>query len=323
MSALDSKTILLTGGTGSFGKKFVEIALKEHNPKVIRIFSRDEFKQFEMAQEFNDERLRFLVGDVKDKDRAQRAMDGVDIVIHAAALKQVPSCEYNPFEAVKTNILGSQNIVDASIDKGVEKVICLSTDKAVNPVSLYGATKLCAEKLFVQGNAYSGGRKTKIGVVRYGNVVGSRGSVIPVFKEQKEKGVLTVTDNRMTRFWITQEQAARFVILMLDTMRGGEIFVPKMPSMKLVNLALAIAPEAQIKIIGIRPGEKIGEALLTLEESRHSKEFDTHFVIEPEFPFWEKLDIGGQPLPEGFSYSSDNNVWELNKDDLQKMLDTL
>ncbi len=323
MSVLDSKTILLTGGTGSFGKKFVEIALKEHNPKAIRIFSRDELKQYEMERQFSDQRLRFFIGDVKDKDRVARAMDGVDIVIHAAALKQVPSCEYNPFEAVKTNILGGQNVVDSAIDKEVDRVILLSTDKAVNPVNLYGATKLCSEKLFIQGNSYVGQGHSKISVVRYGNVAGSRGSVIPLFKQQKESGVLTVTDDRMTRFWITQEQAVNFIIAMLDKMKGGEVFVPKIPSTRVLDLAAAMAPGAEIKRIGIRPGEKINETLLTAEEARHSREFENHYVVEPEFPFWEKRESGGSPVADGFSFSSDTNTWWLGKDELQKMLDTL
>lgn len=323
MSVLDSKTILLTGGTGSFGKKFVEIALKEHEPKTIRVFSRCELKQYEMERQFHDERLRFFIGDVKDRDRVARAMDGVDIVIHAAALKQVPSCEYNPFEAVKTNILGGQNVVDSAIDKEVDKIILLSSDKAVNPVNLYGATKLCSEKLFIQGNSYVGQRRAKISVVRYGNVVGSRGSVIPLFKQQKAGGVLTITDDRMTRFWITQVQAVNFIVSMLDNMKGGEVFVPKIPSMRLIDLAGVIAPEAAIKRIGIRPGEKINETLLTAEEARHAREFETHYVIEPEFPFWEKREAGGSAVPDGFSFSSDTNTWWLTKEDLQKMLDGL
>ena len=322
MNCLENKTILLTGGTGSFGKKFVEIVLKEYRPKALRVFSRDELKQFEMAQWFNDKRLRFLVGNVKDKDRLLRAMRGVDIVVHAAALKQVPSCEYNPFEAIKTNILGGQNVIDAAIDNKVKKVMSLSTDKAVNPVSLYGATKLCAEKLFVQGNAYTDNRETKISVVRYGNVVASRGSVIPLFREQKKQGVITLTDERMSRFWITQEGAVRFIIDCLEKMQGGEVFVPKIPSMKIIDLAKVIAPEAKIEIIGIRPGEKLREVLLMSEEAMHSKEFDHYFVVEPEFPFWRDNNNGGdgQSLPDGFEYRSDNNSWWLNQEDLKKIL---
>lgn len=320
---LNNKTILVTGGTGSFGKKFIEMALREYNPTVIRIFSRDELKQFEMEQQFSDERLRFFIGDVRDKDRLLRAMDGVDIVIHAAALKQVPSCEYNPIEAIKTNILGGQNVIDAAIDCGVAKVIFLSSDKAVNPINLYGATKLCSEKLFVQGNVYVGNRPTKISVVRYGNVVGSRGSVIPLFMAQKEKGILTLTDERMTRFWITQPEAVNFIINCIEKMRGGEIFVPKMPSMKITDLVEVIAPGVKIEKIGTRPGEKITEVLLTLEEARHSKEFDKYFVIEPEFPFWRANDIGGKSLPEDFKYGSDINDQWLSKEGLKKIIEEL
>ncbi|GAI77284.1 unnamed protein product, partial [marine sediment metagenome] len=274
------------------GKKFTQIALREHNPKVIRIFSRGELKQQQMRVQFqefyNDEKLRFFIGDVRDKNRLYRATNNVDIVIHAAALKQVPTCEYNPIEAVKTNIDGAANAIDAAIDNNVEKVMALSTDKAVHPVNLYGATKLVAEKLFVQGNSYSGGRKTIFSCVRYGNVVGSRGSVIPVFQRQKEKGIITITDENMTRFWITQEQAVRFIIDCIVKMKGGEIFIPKIPSMKIIDLAEVIAPECKRKVIGIRPGEKINEVLLTEEEAHHTKEFDNYFVVEPEHHFWGK-----------------------------------
>lgn len=324
MNCLTNKTILVTGGTGSFGKKFVELVLK-HNPKVIRVFSRDELKQFEMSQQFNDPRLRFFVGNIKDKDRLSRAMNDVDIVVHAAALKQVPSCEYNPFEAIKTNILGGQNVIDASIDNEIAKVMFLSSDKAVNPVSLYGATKLCAEKLFVQSNSYVGQKRTRISVVRYGNVIGSRGSVVPTFKAQKEKGFLTLTDERMTRFWITRAGAVEFIVNCIERMQGGEIFIPKIPSMKIIDLAKAIAPEAQIKKIGIRPGEKINEILLVSDEAEHTKEFDTYFVIEPKFPFWQRnnAEMGGKFLPEGFKYSSDTNDHWLTKEELKKMLEEL
>ncbi len=319
---LENKVILLTGGTGSFGKKFVKIVLKEHNPKVIRIFSRGELLQQEMRKKFNDDpTLRFFIGDVRDRERVYRAMNGVDIVVHAAALKQVPTCEYNPIEAIKTNIDGAVNVIDAAIDNNVEKVMALSTDKAVHPINLYGATKLVAEKLFIQANSYAGERKTMISCVRYGNVIGSRGSVIPVFKEQKEKGVVTITDEKMTRFWITQEQAARFIIGCIEKMKGGEVFIPKIPSMKVTDLIDVIAPEAKREVIGIRPGEKINEVLLTGEEARHSKEFDSYFVIEPEHPFWNKDSFKkGESLPEEFRYSSgDNDCW-LTKDDLKKML---
>lgn len=323
MSSLDNKTILVTGGTGSFGRKFTEIALKYHKPKVVRIFSRDELKQFEMNQHFNDDRLRFFVGDIRDKERIMRAMHGTDIVIHAAALKQVPSCEYNPFEAIKTNIFGSQNIIEAAIDNEVEKVMFISTDKAVDPVSLYGATKLCGEKLSVQGNVYVGERRTKISVVRYGNFIGSRGSVVPVFRSQKEKGVLTLTDERMTRFWLTKSLAVNFLIYFAEIMRGGEIFIPKMPSVKVIDLARAIAPEAEIKNIGIRHGEKLDEVLLTPNDVSHSKEFDKYFVIEPEYPFWGKADFGGKALSEGFRYSSDTNNWWLSEEEIKKMTENI
>jgi UDP-N-acetylglucosamine 4,6-dehydratase (inverting) len=322
---LEDKVILLTGGTGSFGQKFTEIVLREHNPKVIRIFSRGELLQQEMRQKFNDDpRLRFFIGDVRDRERVYRAMDGVDIVVHAAALKQVPTCEYNPIEAVKTNIDGAANVIDAAIDDGVEKVMAISTDKAVHPVNLYGATKLAAEKLFIQSNAYTGWRKTRFSCVRYGNVVGSRGSVVPLFLEQRERGTITITDERMTRFWITIEQGVRFVIDCISRMRGGEVFIPKSPSMKITDLADAIAPEAKREIIGIRPGEKLHEILLTGEEALHAKEFDTYFVIEPEFPFWSKDYLeGGKPLPEGFTYASNNNSWWLTKEELRQMLNDL
>ena len=251
------KVILVTGGTGSFGKKFVEIMLEEYHPAKLIVFSRDELKQHEMrVNGFDHPSLRYFIGDVRDVDRLRRAMHGVDIVVHAAALKQVPACEYNPMEAVKTNILGSSNVVDAALDAGVQKVLALSTDKAVNPVNLYGATKLAAEKLFVQSNAYAGGMATRFSCVRYGNVVGSRGSVVPIFLQQRSNGRLTITDQRMTRFWLTLEQGVRFVIRRIEQMRGGEVFVPKIPSMNLADLAKAIAPEAQLEFVGIRPGEK-------------------------------------------------------------------
>ena len=316
------KTLLLTGGTGSFGKKFTEVVLKEYNPKVVRIFSRGELLQLQMRQQFDgDRRLRFFIGDVRDKGRLSRAMNGVDIVVHAAALKQVPACEYNPIEAIRTNIDGAANVIDAAIDNNVEKVLAISTDKAVHPVNLYGATKLVAEKLFVQGNAYTGDRRTRFSVVRYGNVVGSRGSVIPLFLEQRKNGKITITDERMTRFWLTLEQGIHFVIDCIDRMQGGEVFVPKIPSMKLMDLADAIAPDAQKEITGIRPGEKINEVLLTEEEASHAREFEDHFVIEPEYPFWDSsLLNGGKKLPEGFRYTSDNNQHWLTGEELQEMI---
>jgi UDP-N-acetylglucosamine 4,6-dehydratase (inverting) len=321
----DGKVILLTGGTGSFGQKFTEIALREYNPEVIRIFSRGELLQQEMRQKFNDDpRLRFFIGDVRDRDRVYRAMSKVDMVIHAAALKQVPTCEYNPIEAVRTNIDGAVNIIDAAIDHGVANVMAISSDKAVHPVNLYGATKLVMERLFVQANIYTGWQKARFSCVRYGNVAGSRGSVIPLFLKQRKDGVITITDDRMARFWITLEQGVRFVSECIGRMHGGEVFIPKIPSMKITELADVIAPEAKREIIGIRPGEKVNEILLTTEEARHSLEFDDYFVIEPEHPFWEKGNLkGGKPLSEGFTYASDNNSWLLTKDELKKMLKEL
>ena len=321
---LDGKIVLLTGGTGSLGKKFVEIALRQYDPRVIRVFSRGELNQQKMREQFNDERIRFFIGNVRDKDRLYRAMNGVDIVIHAAALKQVPACEYNPIEAIKTNINGAINVIDAAINNNVEKVMALSTDKAAHPANLYGATKLVAEKLFVQANYYRGERKTIMSCVRYGNVMGSRGSIIPVFKEQRKRGVVTITDEEMTRFWITQAQAVEFIVSCIGRMRGGEIFVPKIPSMKVTDLADVIAPDAKREVIGIRPGEKINELLLTEEEARHSKEFDNYFVIAPDFPFWKQDNLkGGKSLSEGFEYTSGDNDWWLTKDNFKRMLKDL
>ena len=321
MSYFDGKTILITGGTGSFGKMFTSLLLKEWNPDSVRIYSRGELLQWEMQQKIQDERLRFLIGDVRDKDRLYRAMNDVDIVVHAAALKQVPTAEYNPIEAVKTNIDGAANVINASIDNGVERVMALSTDKAVHPVNLYGATKMVAEKLFVQGNAYAGGRKTRFACTRYGNVVGSRGSIVPLFLEQRKQGRVTITDERMTRFWLTLEQGARFVARCIETMKGGEIFVPKIPSMRITDLSRVIAPDCEVEIIGIRPGEKLHEVLLTEDEARHSKDMGDYFVIEPELRFWQKNDgHEGKPLPEGFRYSSENNTAWLDADELISMI---
>jgi len=315
MDALKNKVILVTGGTGSFGNKFTEIVLKKYNPSAIRIFSRGEKLQQDMQNKFNDDRLRFFIGDVRDKDRLYRAMHDVDIVVHAAALKQVPACEYNPIEAVKTNIDGAVNVIDASIDNGVKKVMAISTDKAVHPVNLYGATKMTAEKLFIQGNSYSGETGTNFSCVRYGNVIGSRGSVIPLFLKQKETGTITITHDEMTRFWITLEQGVGLVIDGINKMKGGEIFIPKIPSMKITDLADTIAPGVKKKIIGIRPGEKIHEILVTEDEAKHTKEFPDFFVIEPEHPFWDKKNLkGGKKLPDDFKYTSENNKkWLTNK----------
>jgi len=319
---MNNIVIMVTGGTGSFGQKFTEILLQEHNPRVIRIFSRGELLQYEMQIKFNnDPRLRFFVGDVRDRERLYRAMNGVDMVVHAAALKQVPTAEYNPIEAVKTNIDGTINVIDAAIDNGVEKVIAISTDKAVHPVNLYGATKLVMERLFAQANVYTKARESKFSCVRYGNVVGSRGSVIPLFLSQRENGIITITDENMTRFWVTLEQGVRFVIDCIERMQGGEVFIPKIPSMKITDLAHAIAPAARREITGIRPGEKVHEILLTEEEARHSTEFDDYFVIEPEHSFWGKANMEkGNHLTEGFRYTSDNNKWWLSKNELHKMI---
>lgn len=279
--------VLITGGTGSFGRKCVEILLRERSPRRLIVFSRDELKQHEMRLAgYDHPNLRYFIGDVRDVDRLRRAMRGVDVVIHAAALKQVPACEYNPFEAIQTNVLGARNVIEASLDAGVQRVVALSTDKAVNPVNLYGATKLCAEKLFIQSNSYSGSGGTRLSCVRYGNVVGSRGSVIPLFLEQRRNGYVTITDPRMTRFWITLEQGVRFVIRCVEEMHGGEVFVPKIPSMTIVDLAEVIAPGCRVEWIGVRPGEKLHEVLVSDDEARTTIELDDMFVIQPAHPWW-------------------------------------
>jgi UDP-N-acetylglucosamine 4,6-dehydratase/5-epimerase len=320
---IDGKVVLVTGGTGSFGKAFVREALEHHDPAAIRIYSRDELKQSELAAHWKDERLRFLIGDVRDRERLSRALRGVDLVVHAAALKQVPACEYNPFEAVQTNVIGTENVVAAALENDVAKTIALSTDKAVNPVNLYGATKLCAEKIVSQGNSYVGDQSVSFASVRYGNVVGSRGSVIPVFLKQGQEGELTITDDAMTRFWITLPQAVAFVIASIGRMKGGEVFVPKIPSMRVGDIAEALAPGAPRSIIGIRPGEKIHEVLITPDEARHAVAFDDHFSIRPAFPFWRDDFPSGDELPPGFRYSSDSNdVW-LTVDELREMVDAL
>lgn len=320
---LAGKTILLTGGTGSFGNAFVERVTAKWPTATIRVYSRDELKQSEMRSKFGDEQLRYFVGDVRNKTRLTRAMRGVDYVVHAAAMKQVEACEYNPFEAIQTNVLGGQHIVDAAIDTGVKQVVALSTDKAVNPVNLYGATKLCAEKLFVQGNAYAGDAGTTFSCVRYGNVVGSRGSVVPVFRRKVDAGEpLTITDERMTRFWITLEQAVDLVLFAFDNMRGGEIFIPKIPSMRVTDLADAMAPEHPQEIIGIRPGEKLHELMLTTDEARHTMELSKAFVVLPEHPFWGKGVewADGKSVEDGFEYSSGTNTEWLDADQLVEML---
>jgi UDP-N-acetylglucosamine 4,6-dehydratase len=323
----DGANILITGGTGSFGKCFVKYVLENFNPKRVVILSRDEFKQYQMEGEFgHDKRLRFFLGDVRDKDRLYRAFYGIDYVIHAAALKQVPAGEYNPFETIKTNILGAQNVIEACIDNGVKKVIALSTDKAANPLNLYGATKLCSDKLFVAGNSYAGGRVTRFAVVRYGNVLGSRGSVLPLFLKQKEEGKLTITHKDMTRFWITLPQAVELVLKAFKYMTGGEIFVPKIPSMRMEDFARAIAPQADIEEVGIRPGEKMHEVMIPEDDARHTREYDDHYRIIPEFLNWQApkdFGNGGKELPEGFSYRSDNNSWWLTKDELLEIISGL
>ena len=322
---LNGKNILITGGTGSFGKKCTEIILRRYKPRRLIIFSRDELKQFEMAQEFPGSKydcIRFFIGDVRDKERLYRAFNNVDIVIHAAALKQVPTAEYNPFEAVKTNILGAQNVINVAIDQGVKKVIALSTDKAANPINLYGATKLCSDKLFIAGNSYVGHEHSAFSVVRYGNVVGSRGSVIPFFLNCKNNGYLPITDPRMTRFWITLEQGVNFVLACLERMVGGELFVPKIPSMNIMDLAKAIAPECETKIIGIRPGEKLHELLITKDDARRTLEFKDHYVIQPEFHFWKRrYKVNkGKPVPEDFEYNSGTNPWRLTVEEMRKIV---
>ncbi len=328
---LKYKSILVTGGTGSFGKAFIKTILQKH-PEVQRIavLSRDEFKQFEMSNmpEFKDNsRLRFFVGDVRDKDRLIRAFDGVDVVIHAAALKQVPSCEYNPFEAVKTNIIGAQNVIDAAIDRNVKRVVALSTDKACAPVNLYGATKLCSDKLFISGNVYVGSHDTRFSVVRYGNVAGSRGSVIPYFKDLIDKGAkeLPITDFRMTRFWLRLEQAVDMVLMALDIMQGGELFVKKIPSMRMIDLAQAMAPDMKMVEVGIRPGEKIHEVMITREDARNTEEFETHYVVKPSFGLGSvsKHKVCGTPVIDDFEYHSGNNKEWLSIEQMQQMVQDL
>jgi UDP-N-acetylglucosamine 4,6-dehydratase len=316
------ESILVTGGTGSFGKKFVDIMLREYQPQRLVVFSRDELKQHEMRTSgFDHPSLRYFIGDVRDVERLKRALSGVTVVVHAAALKQVPACEYNPFEAIQTNIMGGRNVIDAAIDQGVRRILALSTDKAVNPINLYGATKLCAEKVFVQANAYAGAKNTRFSCARYGNVVGSRGSVIPVFLEQRRRGKITITDPRMTRFWLTLEQGVKFVIRCLEQMHGGEIFVPKIPSMRLLDLAETVAPGCQVEYIGIRPGEKLHEVLVSEDESRQTLETENMYVIQPAHPWWKSENwIGAKPLPEGFRYSSDTNEHWLTRHELEALV---
>ena len=324
----DNKVVLVTGGTGSFGKKFTEIVLARYRPKKLIIFSRDEHKQYEMAQQFPDTKygcIRYFIGDVRDKERLRRAFHEVDYVIHAAALKQVPAAEYNPFEAVKTNIMGAQNVINVAIDLGVKKVIALSTDKAANPINLYGATKLCSDKLFIAGNSYVGVDHTIMSVVRYGNVMGSRGSVVPFFLQQRQTGVLPITDPRMTRFWITLEQGVNFILDCLNRMVGGELFVPKLPTMNIKDLAMAVAPECRLEIVGIRPGEKLHEVMVPRDDARRTLDFGNYYVIQPDFRFFEhRFKSGeGKPVPEDFEYNSGTNDRWLTIEELKEMIKSL
>jgi UDP-N-acetylglucosamine 4,6-dehydratase len=324
MFSLEGKSLLITGGTGSFGKLFVKTALERLKLRRLVVYSRDELKQYEMQQKIDSPILRYFLGDVRDRDRLHRSFDGIDVVVHAAALKQVPAAEYNPFEAVKTNVLGAENIINECIDRDVKRVIALSTDKAANPINLYGATKLCSDKLFVAGNAYVGKHETRFGVVRYGNVVGSRGSVIPFFAARKKTGLLPITDPRMTRFWITLQQGVDFVIDCLQRMHGGELFVPKIPSMNIMDLAAAIAPECKTEIVGIRPGEKLHEVMVPEDDARSTVELEDRFVIKPTFP-WFSTDAyqDAKHCPDGFRYGSDTNDKWLTRAELTEMLRTL
>jgi UDP-N-acetylglucosamine 4,6-dehydratase len=325
VSFLKNQVVLITGGTGSFGKHFLKRLLQTDVAKII-VFSRDELKQSEMQSDIPDPKgkLRYFIGDIRDRNRLSRAFHGVDFVVHAAALKQVPTLEYNPFEAVLTNVLGGQNIIDAAIDQNVKRVVALSTDKAVNPVNLYGATKLCMEKLFVAGNTYAGGSKTRFSVVRYGNVMGSRGSVIPLFLDRRKTGILPITDERMTRFWITLDQGVDTVLFALGSMHGGEVFVPKIPSMRITDLAKAIAPDCKLKVNGIRPGEKLHEVLMTEEESGRSVDAGAYFVVKPLFQWWEGANWNGaKPVADQFRYASDSNDQWLTPDQLRGLVKPL
>lgn len=318
----NGKNVLITGGTGSFGKKFVEIVLREYKPKKLIIYSRDEMKQFEMQQLYRERKdLEFIIGDVRDKERLMLALKGVDFVVHAAALKIVPTMEHNPTEAIKTNVFGAMNIIECALEQGVRKVIALSTDKACNPVNLYGATKLCSDKLFIAANSHSDSKGAKFSIVRYGNVVGSRGSVVPFFKEKRKEGVIPITDERMTRFFITIEDGVRFVVNNFERMKGGEVFVPKIPSMGIMDLAKAIAPECKTKMIGIRPGEKLHEVMISADNARHTVELRDCYVIEPDFDWWKKGNhSNGKRVSDGFSYSSDTNRQWLTAPKLKKMV---
>jgi len=328
LSCLADSSILITGGTGSLGKQLTTMLLAAGAHRII-VFSRDEFKQYTMASAALPEdrkRLRFFLGDVRDTARLRRAMDGVDYVIHAAALKHVPAAEYNPFEFVKTNVVGAENVINAAIDCGVRHVVALSTDKAANPINLYGATKLCSDKLFVSGNSYSGRHRTRFCVVRYGNVVGSRGSVIPFFLRKRKEGCLPITDVRMTRFWITLQEGASLVLNALRDMKGGEIWIPKIPSMRLVDLARAICPDCRQEVVGIRPGEKLHEVMIPVDDGRMAMEFADHYIIKPSFPWWNEnwhAEKGGKPCSDGFYYGSDNNPHWLTEEELTRMIASL
>ena len=321
----ENSSILITGGTGSFGHTFVPMLLEQYNPRKVIIFSRDEMKQWEMAKQFaGDHRVRFFIGDVRDRDRLYRALDGVDYVVHAAATKIVPTAEYNPFECIKTNINGAMNLIDACIDKGVKRVVALSTDKASSPINLYGATKLASDKLFVSGNSYAGGHETRFAVVRYGNVMGSRGSVIPFFMSVRDRGVLPITDERMTRFMISLEEGVELVWHAFEDMEGGEIYVKKIPSMKVTDLARVVAPDARHEIVGIRPGEKLHEQMIGAEDSYYTYEYPEHFKILPAIHDWS-ADAArikdGKKVPEGFIYSSDNNTEWMSDHELSTWID--
>lgn len=321
----DGKNILITGGTGSFGQKLVETILARFAPNKLAVFSRDELKQFQMAQRFPSSEypcMRYFIGDVRDQDRLYEALHSMDVVIHAAAMKQVPTAEYNPFEAIKTNVLGGQNVIRAAINQKVKQVIALSTDKAASPINLYGATKLCSDKLFVAANAMSGKEPTRFSVVRYGNVVGSRGSVIPFFLERRNEPTLPITDPRMTRFSITLQEAVDFVLMGFRAMRGGEIFVPKIPSYRITDLAEAIAPQAEQAVVGIRPGEKLHECMVTEGDAPQTVEFESHFVIAPNFRWWKHnvCEDGGTACPDGFSYTSGNNPCFLSIDEIRSVV---
>ena len=326
---LNGSRVLITGGTGSLGQQLTRLILAHSTDSVVVIYSRDEFKQFQIEQALAPAlrpRVRFFLGDVRDGDRLQRAMEGVDYVIHAAALKQVPAAEYNPFEFVKTNVMGAENVINAAIANDVRHVVALSTDKAANPINLYGATKLCSDKLFVSGNSYSGRHPTRFSVVRYGNVVGSRGSVIPFFLARRHEAELPITDERMTRFWITLEQGAALVLNALRDMKGGEIWVPRIPSMRVTDLARVIAPRARHRPVGIRPGEKLHEVMVPVDDGRQTLAFARHFIIKPTFPWWEAswhADKGGQPCPDGFYYGSDNNQEWVGEAELAAMISGL